>query len=60
MLGLGLLVFFLPMNAICWNVMEKYQRAQMKQKDIRVNLVNEILTGIKVMNDVNIMIMMSI
>ena len=39
----------LPLNGIAWNIMETYQQKQMEQKDIRVNLVNEILNGIKVL-----------
>lgn len=39
----------LPLNGLAWSVMEKYQQKQMAQKDIRVNLVNEILNGIKVL-----------
>ena len=31
-----------------WYIMDRYQTRQMEQKDTRVNLVNEILNGIKV------------
>ena len=39
----------MPLNAVAWNAMESYQKSEMKLKDIRVNLVNEILNGIKVL-----------
>ena len=44
--------FFLkcfPPNQI-WYIMDRYQQIQMERKDVRVNLVNEILNGIKVIN----------
>ena len=45
---------FLKLNetdsAKVWYVMDRYQTRQMEQKDTRVNLVNEILNGIKVGN----------
>ena len=31
-----------------WYIMDRYQTRQMEKKDVRVNLVNEILNGIKV------------
>ena len=47
--GLALLLLLLPLNAIVWSVMEKYQYNQMKKKDERVRLITEILNGIKVL-----------
>jgi hypothetical protein len=38
----------MPINALIWNVMRSYQKQQMTFKDIRINLINEILSGIKV------------
>ena len=46
--GLGLLLLLLPINAIVWTYMEKYQFSQMKKKDERVRIITEILNGIKV------------
>ena len=37
-------------SAKVWFIMDRYQTRQMDQKDTRVNLVNEILNGIKVGN----------
>ena len=39
----------MPLNALAWNAMKTYHKSQMTYKDIRVNLVNEILNGIKVL-----------
>ena len=39
-----------PKSAKVWYIMDRYQTRQMDQKDTRVNLVNEILNGIKVGN----------
>ena len=44
-----MLVLCLPLNGYAWYAMEEYQNKQMKQKDVRVNLINEILNGIKVL-----------
>ena len=48
-LGLAVLVLCLPLNGLAWYSMESYQQKQMKQKDVRVNMINEILNGIKVL-----------
>ena len=37
------------MNAINFYYMERLQKKQMKHKDMRVKLLNEILSGIKVL-----------
>ena len=47
--GLAILVLCLPLNAINFYYMEKLQKKQMKHKDMRVKLLNEILSGIKVL-----------
>ena len=47
--GLALLLLLLPLNAIVWSIMEKYQYSQMLKKDERVRLITEILNGIKVL-----------
>ena len=41
-------MLLLPINAIVWTYMEKYQFSQMKKKDERVRIIAEILSGIKV------------
>ena len=46
--GLALLLLLVPLNAIVWAKMEKYQFSQMKKKDERVRIITEILNGIKV------------
>ncbi|CAI9738034.1 resistance-associated 1-like isoform X1 [Octopus vulgaris] len=46
--GLVLLVFFIPVNGILMGKIKMYQAQQMKSKDIRIKLMNEILNGIKV------------
>ena len=48
-IGIAAVVLLMPLNIFAWSVMEKYQKIQMEQKDIRVNLVNEILNAIKVL-----------
>ena len=47
--GVGVLFLLMPLNFFSWYVMESYQKKQMQQKDLRVNLVNEVLNGIKVL-----------
>ena len=42
------MLLLLPINAIVWTYMEKYQFSQMKKKDERVRIIAEILSGIKV------------
>ena len=49
MLGAAVLFVLMPLNFWSWSVMETYQKKQMSQKDLRVNLVNEVLNGIKVL-----------
>ncbi|XP_014768022.2 ATP-binding cassette sub-family C member 3 [Octopus bimaculoides] len=46
--GLVLLLLFLPVNGILMGKIKMYQAQQMKSKDIRIKLMNEILNGIKV------------
>ena len=43
-----MLLLLLPINAIVWGKMEKYQFSQMTKKDERVRIITEILNGIKV------------
>ena len=47
--GLAVLLILLPLNAIVWTVMERYQSKQMKKKDERVRVITEILSGVKVL-----------
>ena len=49
LLGFGVVLFFLPFNSFVWHFMEKYNTQQMQFKDERVNLITEILNGIKVL-----------
>ena len=47
--GLAVLIVSLPLNAGVSGFLRTYQIDQMKQKDGRVKLMNEILGGIKVL-----------
>lgn len=46
--GVVIMVIFLPMNIISSMVVRKWQIEQMKLKDERTKMVNEVLNGIKV------------
>ena len=48
-LGLGVLLILLPMNWLDFYYMERFQKKQMEHKDMRVKLIGEILTGMKVL-----------
>lgn len=43
------MVLMVPLNAIVAQKMKKYQYSQMKDKDRRTKLMDEILNGIKVL-----------
>lgn len=47
--GFGVLLVMLPLNAIIWTIMEKFQTEQMILKDERVRVITEILAGVKVL-----------
>nr|AHK05644.1 ATP-binding cassette transporter sub-family C member 1 isoform X5 [Tigriopus japonicus] len=47
--GLAVMIIGIPFNAIVASFSRKYQLAQMKNKDDRVKLMNEILGGVKVL-----------
>ncbi|KAG8247924.1 Canalicular multispecific organic anion transporter 1 [Homalodisca vitripennis] len=47
--GLAVMIVIIPFNGVIANKMKKLQTKQMKYKDERVKLINEILTGIKVL-----------
>jgi ABC-type bacteriocin/lantibiotic exporter with double-glycine peptidase domain len=47
--GLGVMVLMIPLNSLVANKMKKYQKAQMRNKDQRVKLMDEVLNGIKVL-----------
>ncbi|KAK7488019.1 hypothetical protein BaRGS_00020764, partial [Batillaria attramentaria] len=47
--GLGIMILLIPLNAILTVKLRKLQAQQMKLKDDRVKLMNEVLTGIKVL-----------
>ena len=46
--GLGLMIALIPINAFIGSKTKTYQIEQMKNKDDRLKLMNEILSGIKV------------
>ena len=48
-LGFGVLLVLLPLNAIIWTIMEKFQGKQMELKDERVRVITEIISGVKVL-----------
>ena len=47
--GVGLLVLSIPLNGVVAGISRKYQLEQMKLKDKRVKMMNEILGGVKVL-----------
>lgn len=48
-LGLAVMVILIPVNGVIANKVKELQIRQMKNKDDRVKLMNEILGGIKVL-----------
>ena len=46
--GIGVILLVIPTAALSSKKMDKFQRNQMKAKDSRIRLLNEILSGIKV------------
>ena len=47
--GIGIMAVAIPLNGILAGMGRKYQIAQMKSKDKRVKLMNEVLSGMKVL-----------
>ncbi|CAG5122310.1 unnamed protein product, partial [Candidula unifasciata] len=47
--GIAVMVLLIPINAVIAHKSRKYQTIQMKLKDSRIKLMNEILNGIKVL-----------
>eukprot|EP00095_Tigriopus_kingsejongensis_P007287 maker-scaffold313_size211302-snap-gene-0.9 protein:Tk07287 transcript:maker-scaffold313_size211302-snap-gene-0.9-mRNA-1 annotation:"multidrug resistance-associated protein 1 isoform x4" len=47
--GLGVMILFLPLNVIITSKMKKLQVSQMRSKDRRTKLMDEILNGIKIL-----------
>ena len=47
--GLAVMILAIPLNMVIANFTKKFQMAQMKAKDERVKLMNEILGGIKIL-----------
>ena len=47
--GVGIMVAAIPLNGVVAGIGRRYQLAQMKNKDKRVKLMNEILGGVKVL-----------
>ena len=48
MAGVAIVIFAIPINTVIAKLTRKLQLAQMKNKDKRIKLMNEILSGIKV------------
>lgn len=46
--GLAVMIIMIPVNGVIANKMKTLQIKQMKNKDERVKMMNEILSGIKV------------
>ena len=46
--GFAVLVLMIPLNSCLASCSKKFQAKQMRQKDSRIRLVNEVLNGIKV------------
>jgi hypothetical protein len=46
--GFGVMILMLPVNGVLGSQARKLQVKQMKEKDSRIKLVNEVLNGIKV------------
>ena len=49
--GFGVMLIMIPVNGVLASQARKFQVRQMKQKDVRIKLVNEVLNGIKVRSD---------
>ena len=49
LLGLAVMILMIPLNGVTGQRMKVYQQAQMKNKDQRSRLMDEILNGIKVL-----------
>lgn len=47
--GLGFLILLFPFNGVIMNMMQKLQKAKMKEKDNRIKLLTEVLNGIKIL-----------
>jgi ATP-binding cassette subfamily C (CFTR/MRP) protein 1 len=47
--GLAILLLLIPLNGVVATYARKYQMEQMKLKDKRIRLTNEVLSGIKVL-----------
>lgn len=45
--GLGVMILLIPINGVLANATKKLQIKQMKNKDRRVKMMNEILSGMK-------------
>lgn len=48
-LGLAVMILMGPLNAIVAKKMKKYQLEQMKNKDQRIRIMDEILNGMKIL-----------
>lgn len=52
--GLAVMIILIPLNGCLANRMKNLQMRQMKNKDERVKLMNEILSGIKVSHSISL------
>jgi hypothetical protein len=46
--GLGVMIFILPFNALMAKLYDKFQTKKLKISDNRIKIINEVLSGIKV------------
>ena len=46
--GVGVMVVLIPINSYIASIVKKYQTKQMKLKDKRLKIMNEVLSGVKV------------
>ena len=48
--GFGIILVAIPLHSVIASLLQKLQVQQMREKDERVKLMNEVLNGIKVPN----------
>ena len=53
--GVGVMILLIPVNSFVASKVRNLQSAQMKNKDQRVEMMNEILSGVRVMFAKNVM-----
>lgn len=52
--GVAVMAIMVPVNAVIVNVTRRFQIRQMKFKDQRIKLINEVLAGIKVISEMTL------